>query len=313
MNPYAQVADQFSQELGRGVAYDAQNAQAAAQQPLTLFDRFMSQYQRQYQQKMQQEEMARKQQHEDTYPKMAEDRDAKDELAAKAKFAAWIGDNYKEGENDQLALILGKASGHTKEEVEAMLPRGRDEVAPQGEEMPLPQGGTFAMPQAPNDPSQITRIPGVGGGRRLLEEKAAENARRNAEAEKIRREGLEAKGNQFQQGLEAKLSEAEKRRQFDMSLTEMKIAAAEARASARGAGGGKRGGVTGDSDELSAGQLRYLNRLDQEQGTVNKNEALFASLDKWKGAANDLLKEPGLDAIIGPMDSRTPTFMPESA
>jgi hypothetical protein len=66
MNPYAQVADQFSQELGRGVQYDAQNAQAAAQQPLTLFDRFMSQYQRQYQQKMQQEEMARKQQHEDT-------------------------------------------------------------------------------------------------------------------------------------------------------------------------------------------------------------------------------------------------------
>lgn len=295
-DPYAQVANQFSQELGRGVQYADRNSQMLAQQPQTLYDRFMAQYQRQYQQKMAEQEMQRKQQHEDTYLKMAEDAEEKSVRASQATYAKWLHENYKEGENDSVARVLGKFAGFEDEAIESMLPKGAFSVPDQGETLPLPGGGEVPMPQTSAD---IQKAPGVGGGRRMMEEKAAELARKTREDEAIRREsesGREQRAAQAwreredAQGRALSAQEARDERRHQQTLATI---------GARGGGG----------SSLAERKFGYKMEQDQkkEDRTAReqemKGEGLLDSLDQTDRVIQSLLNNPeGVAGIAGKLD-----------
>jgi hypothetical protein len=163
-DPYANIANQYAQEQEFGTRLYSGLDQQRAQAPNQLFDRFMSAYQMQLQQKRAEEEMRRKQQHEDTYLKMAQDREANDASAGKAKFAEWVNSNYKEGENDKVAEMLGRSVGYQPEEIAAMLPKGiKTPAVIRPDTATLPDAGGLpgeTITLEPDSPS--TSTPGMG-------------------------------------------------------------------------------------------------------------------------------------------------------
>lgn len=188
MDMYGQVANTYSQELQNGVRLQSALDMQGAQQPQQLFDRFMNAYQQEYLRRKAEQEMARKQQHEDTYLKMAQTREDRANDEAKANFANWISKNYKEGRDDGVAVLLGKAAGLDENAIQAMLPKGKDvptvlpkaapEVVDAGDgpvELPMPTDvAGYKGPMA-------THQPGMGQGVAYQE---GEQARKQADVDR---------------------------------------------------------------------------------------------------------------------------------
>ena len=161
MDPYGNAANQYGQEMMYGTRLQAGLDQQKAEMPNQLFDRFMQAYQMQVRQKQLETEMARKQQHEDTYLQMAQRGEERDNDIAKAKFADWISKNYKEGRDDGMAILLGKTAGLDPDSVKAMLPKGTTMVPDQGQKVGSIGGQDITLPETEAD---IKKIPGMGQG-----------------------------------------------------------------------------------------------------------------------------------------------------
>ena len=125
MDPYGNAANQYGQEMQFGVRLQDALNQRQAEMPNQLFDRFMQSYQAQIKQRMLEQQMARQQQHEDAYLQLAKTRQDRADDQAKAEFANWVSKNYKEGRDDGVAVLLGKAAGFDENAVRSMLPKGQ--------------------------------------------------------------------------------------------------------------------------------------------------------------------------------------------
>ena len=169
MDPYGNAANQYGQEMMYGTRLQAGLDQQKAEFPNQLYDRFMQAYQQQIRQKQLDAEMARKQQHEDTYLKMAQRGEERDNDVAKAKFADWISNNYKEGRDDGMAILLGKTAGLDPDSVKAMLPKGTTTSEWQGPPMGID--------------SKITSTTTPGMGQRVAYQEG-EQARKSADEQR---------------------------------------------------------------------------------------------------------------------------------
>ena len=178
MDPYGNAANQYGQEMMYGTRLQAGLDQQKAEFPNQLYDRFMQAYQQQIRQKQLDAEMARKQQHEDTYLKMAQRGEERDNDVAKAKFADWISNNYKEGRDDGMAILLGKTAGLDPDSVKAMLPKGASFVPDQGAVIGQASGVDIPMPQTSAD---IKTTPGMG---QRVAYQEGEQARKSADEQR---------------------------------------------------------------------------------------------------------------------------------
>lgn len=181
-DPYANAANQYGQEMEFGTRLQDQLGQRMADQPNQLFDRFMQAYQMQVRQKMLEQQMAqqqaaeaRRQQHEDTYLKMAQAK----EINATSDDAY----NQFSGDPQQRALYEGRfqALGVSPEQARTMLPKDTTMVPDQGPVVGQVGGVDIPMPQTSAD---IKTVPGMGGGYRQRIEEAA----RKLAADKAREE-----------------------------------------------------------------------------------------------------------------------------
>lgn len=182
MDPYGNAANQYGQEMMYGTRLQAGLDQQKAEFPNQLYDRFMQAYQQQIRQKQLDAEMARKQQHEDTYLKMAQRGEERDNDVAKAKFADWISNNYKEGRDDGMAILLGKTAGLDPDSVKAMLPKGTYAKAPSAPDTQVEYNGeTLNLPNPAMPSMEESYTPGRG---QRVAYQEGEQARKSADEQR---------------------------------------------------------------------------------------------------------------------------------
>ena len=191
MDPYGNAANQYGQEMQFGVRLQDALNQRQAEMPNQLFDRFMQSYQAQIKQRMLEQQMARQQQHEDTYLQMAKDREARDRASQINATADDIYNQYG-GDPGQREMFKSRlvAQGVSPERAEAMLPRDTTVVPDQGQKIGNIGGQDITLPETAAD---IQTIPGVGGGLKLKQTAAklqADREARQAAAEQAKEERL---------------------------------------------------------------------------------------------------------------------------
>jgi hypothetical protein len=263
----------------------------------------MSQYQRQYQQKMQQEEMARKQQHEDTYLKMAENAENKSLQMANAKFLRDLSENFDEDEIPEEMRDQYREDWVRRGAMETDMDEGQlRSILPRGKSVKKWSGA----PLAPDSKLTEEYIPAVGGARlitkkaeRMKAEKLAaemkfkeqQEAAKEAAAKAAREHEFEKQSRMFGHGMTMQQN------QFNQQMT-----MAQRQEAARAA---REGAKKSDNPlEMSEGEQRGWKHERDIADRDTKLAAVDTAFERWQNAATDLEKHPGLPRVTGYLQGR---------
>lgn len=307
MDMYGQVANTYSQELQNGVRLQSALDMQGAQQPQQLFDRFMNAYQQEYLRRRQEQEMARKQQHEDTYLKMAEERDRADKAKALNAILGDISQRYV-GDPAQKAGYVSAltALGKTPDEALSYIPPDTTYVPSQGESIGKLGGQDITMPQTSAD---IQRTPGMGGEYKI-KKAASELAAKKAEDQNARSE----QANALRELLAARREQSAAERQQAMFEQQNLLADKRLGAMAARAGGGMSAGEYRQAQLEDKRAERQAKAEEADRAAQAKNATVLGQLEDTQKYAKDLLNDDkGLKAITGRLGSIEATDVSQEA